>query len=551
MAALAAVAVATLGLLALLAMRGSGAHMALLYADLDLREAGQIADLLDRQKIPHQLGNGGAQILVPDDMVARARLALAREGLPSGGSIGYEIFDRSDNLTASAFQQAINQARALEGELSRTIRAIQGVRAARVHLVLPRREPFARDRQEAQAAVQLTMQGAARLDQEGVRSILNLVAASVPGLRPQNIAITDTRGNLLAQSGQPVGPAGAMQSAEEQRRSSEMRLSHAVEEMLERSLGPGHVRAEANISYDYDQVHETQERFDPDGQVVRSQQNVTSNSKSSEAAATVSVQNNLPNADAGNTGAGTQEQRQEETTNYEIAKTVRTIVRDQPKVARISLAVMVDGVVVPGADGKPVWQERPQPELERIGRLVRSAIGFDEKRGDSVEVVSLRFAADPDQPETESGTILPFGLERSDVLRLAQLAMFGVIGIVALLLVLRPMVRRLTSVSVLSALPGSGEAGAAAGALAGPGTVGRLAGGDASQPALANPVGNLPALSGPPGARVALEDESMVNIANVEGQLRASSIRRLSDLVEKHPEESLSIMRAWMQQEPV
>ena len=117
LAALAAVAVATLGLLALLALRGPGTHMALLYGDLDLREAGQIAEALDRQKIPHQLGAGGAQILVPDDMVARARLALAREGLPSGGSIGYEIFDRADNLTASAFQQAMNQTRALEGEL--------------------------------------------------------------------------------------------------------------------------------------------------------------------------------------------------------------------------------------------------------------------------------------------------------------------------------------------------------------------------------------------------------------------------------------------------
>jgi flagellar M-ring protein FliF len=545
--ALAAVAVATLGLLAMLAFRSGGdGHMAMLYSDLDLREAGQIADALDKQKIPHQLVSGGTEVLAPEDMIAKARVLLARDGLPTGGSIGYEIFDRSDNISASAFQQAINQTRALEGELARTIRAMQGVRAVRVHLVLPRREPFARDRQEAQAAIELTMQGAASLDPGGVRAILNLVAAAVPGLKTQNIAIIDTRGSLLARAGEPTGPAGAMQTAEEQRRASELRLSRAVEEMLERSLGPGRVRAEAAIAYDYDQVHETQERYDPDGQVVRSQQSVTNNSKTTEAASTVSVQNNLPNADAGGNGAGTQEQRQEETTNYEIAKTVRTVISDQPRIARISLAVMVDGETVPGPDGKAVWKERTPAELDRIARLVRSAVGYDQKRGDSVEVVSLHFTADPELADAAPpAAALPFGLEKSDLLRLAQFAVFALFGLVALLVVLRPMVRRLTS---LPALPGQSAIGHAAQPVLGnSGEMPAIAPGQAGQSLLPSASSaNALALPGDAG----WDDESMVNIANVEGQMRASSIRRLADLVEKHPEESLSIMRAWMHQEP-
>ena len=198
--AMAAVSLVLLGLLGWLAMRGGDAPMALLYADLDLREAGQVVDQLDRAKIPRQVDGGGARILVPSDQVARARLLLAKEGLPSGGSIGYEIFDRSDALTATGFQQGISQTRAMEGELARTIRLLQGVRGARVHLVLPRREPFARDRQDAQASVVLTMAGAARLDREGTQAVLNLVAAAVPGLRPQNIAVIDSRGNLLARA---------------------------------------------------------------------------------------------------------------------------------------------------------------------------------------------------------------------------------------------------------------------------------------------------------------------------------------------------------------
>ena len=541
LAALAAVAFAMMGLLTVLALHAPNEHLALLYGDLDTREAAQMSDLLDRQKVTHQIGAGGSQLLVPAGEVDHARLLLAKEGLPTGGSIGYEIFDRSDNLTASQFQQSLNQTRALEGELGRTIRGIHGVKGVRVHLVMPKREPFSRDRQDAQASVQLAMIGTARLDKEGIQAILNLVAAAVPGLRPQNIAITDTSGNLLASAGTPQGPAAIAMNNEELRQSSEVRIARAVEEMLERSLGPGRVRAEANVAFDYDQVHETQERFDPDGQVVRSNQTVTNNNKTTEAANTVSVQNNLPNADAGTAAnaAGTTEQHQEETTNYEITKTVRTIVRDQPKIARISLAVMVDGVVTAGPDGKPTWQERPADELDRIARLVRSAIGYDEKRGDKVEVVSLRFVAPPDLADDAPHSTLPFGLDNSDLMRLFQSGVFGLLALLALLLVLRPMVRRLTVAAPLQAIGAPGDAAT-------------LSDGRTSSEA-----GGLPALTGPGQSRSGgrsdiaglLEDESMVNIANVEGQLRASSIRRVADLVEKHPDESLAIVRAWMHQE--
>ena len=544
LAAMGAVATAMFALLALLMFRTPSDRMALLYADLDPREAGQVVELLERQHVVHQLAGGGGQIMVPSEQVPRLRLLLAKEGLPTGGSVGYEIFDRSDGLTASQFQQALNQSRALEGELARTIRGLAGVRSVRVHLVLPRREPFARERQEAQASVVLTMVGPARMDAEGVQAILNLVAAAVPGLRAQNIAVIDSRGNVLARAGSPTGPGGGAQSADELRRATELRVARAVEEMLERSLGPGRVRAEASVELDFDQVRETQERFDPDGQVVRSSQTVNGNSRSTEAQQTVTVQNNLPNADAGREGAGSSEQKQEETTNYEISKTVRTIVREQPQIRRLSLAVLVDGAEERGADGVAAWRARTPEELERIARLVRSAIGFDEKRGDHVEVVNMRFAADPDAAGASPGGMFGLGLERGDLMHLAQTALLGLVAVAALLLVLRPMVLRLTApLAGMAALPGS--AGAAA--MGGGGTLqmsageagGLLGGPDALS-------GAVPALSGPAGA---LEDESMVRLSNIDGQLRASSIRRLVDLVDRHPDESLSILRGWLQQE--
>jgi len=531
LAALGVVALVTLATLAAITLTTGNAHMALLYADLDPREAGQITAELERQHIAYRLDPSGSEIMVADEEVSHARLLLARNGLPSGGTIGYEIFDRGDSLTANQFQQAINQTRAMEGELARTIRMISGVRAARVHLVLPRREPFARDQQEAQASVMLTMAGAGRLDHEGVQAILTLIAAAVPGLRPQNIAVIDSRGNLLARAGEPVGDTGAATGEDDLRRATEVRIARAVEEMLESSLGPGRVRAQASIEMDFDQVHETQERYDPDQQVIRSTQSVTDGSHTTEANAPVSVQNNLPNADAGATPAGSQENRQEETTNYEIGKTVRTLVREHPQIRRISLAVLVDGAEENGADGKVAWRARSPEELQRITSLVRGAIGYDEKRGDHVEIVNMHFAGDADAAGGPMGGKLPFGLEKADLMRLAQIGLIALVAMAALLLVLRPMMKRV--VATLAPPPVA------------------LAATPANAGLLPRPSGSaVGQITGPPGSEL-IPDESMVSISNVEGQMRASSIRLVAELVDKHPEEALAIMRGWMQEEKV
>lgn len=521
LAAMGVVAAGLLALLGVLILRGGGGanQMALLYADLDLHDSGQIVDRLNRKHIPYRLLSNGTQILVPADQVADARLDLARDGLPSGGSVGYELFDRGDGLAFTEFQQKINETRALEGEIARTIRAMRGVRQARVHLVLPRREPFARERQDAQASVLLTMTGAQRLDREAVQAVLNLVAAAVPGLTPRNIALIDSRGDLLARAGVPIGQTAEAASADEVRRGTELRLSRAVEEMLERSLGPGHVRAEAAVRMNYDRVNEMQETYNPDGQVTRSSQTVTSNSKTTEQTGTVSVQNNLPNADAGNQTGGTQEGRQEETTNYEIGKTVRTLIREQPQIERISLAVMVDGVL----DASKAWQPRSGEELDRIATLVKTAIGFDEKRGDRVDVVSMRFA-EADTTPAEPPGLWGIRLEKADVVSLAQTGLLGIVGLLALLLVLRPMVK---GIAAMTPAPAD-----AAGEIA---TQPSAAGAGALAAANASLMLNGPA-----------DEEGMVDIAQIEGQIRASSLRKLSEMVEKHPSASLNILRGWM-----
>ncbi len=516
--------------------------MSLLYADLDLREAAQVVDQLDRAHIAHEVGPDGTRISVPASQVPSARLLLAKEGLPSGGSIGYEIFDRGDGLTASQFQQAISQTRAMEGELARSIRMISGVRAARVHLVLPKREPFARDQQEAQASIVLTMAGAARMDREGVQSVLTLVSSAVPGLRPQNVAIIDSRGNLLARAGD-AGDSAAAQSAAELKAATEQRLSRAVEDMLERSLGAGRVRAETAVDMDYDQVKETDEKYDPEGKVERSTQNNSSTSKTTDQSSTVSVANNLPNADAGTTPAGSQEQHTEETTNFEIGKTVRTVVREQPTIRRVSLAVLVDQVAVKAADGTTKWQDRTPDELARIGALARSAIGYDEKRGDKVEVVSMRFAALDEPADIAKPAMFGLPVDKSDLMRLGQTGLLGLLALAALLFVLRPMVMRLTSLA-----PAAIEAAPGAAVLL-PGGGIAVAGAPGTALALAGPAGA--ALPGSPGNALIRgpDGESMVRIGNIDGAMRASSLRNVAELIEKHPDESVAVMRNWMAKE--
>ncbi len=526
--AMGGVAGAMLLVLAFLMLRGGTSdRMALLYSDVDLREASQIVDLLEKAHIAHESQGDGSRLMVPTSEIARARLLLAKEGLPSGGSIGYEIFDRGDGLTASQFQQTINQTRAMEGELVRSIDMVSGVKGARVHLVLPKREPFARDRQEAQASVILVMAGGARMDREGVQSILTLVSAAVPGLRPQNIGIIDSRGNLLARAGEAMDTGVGGRA--DLRHTTELRLSRAVEDMLEHTLGAGRVRAEAAVDMDFDETHETQEVFDPDGKVERSTQNNTNSSHTSEPNATVSVQNNLPNADAGASASGAQEQRSEETTNYEINKTVRTTVREQPRIRRISLAVLVDQVAVHAADGGVTWHDRSPEELARIADLARSAVGYDEKRGDKVDVVSMHFTSD-DVTETPRATLFGLPIDKADLMHLGQTALYGIIALLALLLILRPMVIRLTAATAMA----------------------REELGLGSMPLTAQAAGSL----GSPGATLGLqdnagllEDESMINIGYIEGAIKASSIRRIADMMDKHPEESLSIMRGWMTQE--
>ena len=539
LAAMGLVAVGMLCMLAILIVRGGGAgdeaHMALLYGDLDLHEAGQMVDLLDKAHIPHQVSGQGDQIMVPSNDVASARLLLAKSSLPSGGTVGYEIFDHSDSLSSTQFDQEINQTRALEGELVRSITLIQGVRGARVHLVLPHRDLFAQQDQPSQASVLLSLRGATRLEPEAIQAILNLVSAAVPGLKPQSIAIIDNHGNVLARNGTAEGgDLGTTGGVEELRQTMEARLARSVEDMLDASLGPNKVHAEAAVVLDDAAVNETQETFDPDQQVLRSQQTSSDKSRTSEPQQNTSVQNNLPNADAGKSQSGSQEDKKDETSNYEIGKTVRTLTQTTPRIQRVSLAVLVDDEISTDHNGVRTDKPRSPAELSRMADLVKSAIGYDAKRGDVVTVESIRFDDQDDVSAVPAvASFLGLGMTNTDLVSLGQTGLLGLITLVIGLFVFRPLIVRLTSA----------DAAIARSPLA----VGRARQGQAGS--LSTPADRL-LLAGPEtgeadAAFARKPDAQLLTHLEISPN-RNSSTRRLGDLVEQFPDESLTLVRAWL-----
>ena len=342
-------------LIALL-LRLGGEPMSLLYANVDLKEAGQITSSLDTAGIKYELKGDGSTILAPRDKVAQARLLLSGEGLPTSGSVGYEIFDNAPTLGQTDFVQTLNRQRALEGELARTIKSIRGVSAARVHLVLPKRQLFEEDSENPSASIMIAIAGRP-LTAEQVRAIRNLAASAVPNLKADRVTIVDEAGELLAGGGEDGGGAG-VGAGSGQRSEAEERIKKTVKDLVEGVVGVGKARVQVTAVVDTTRVTLSEEKFDPDGQVVRSTQTSQQNANETKPTSNggVSASQNLPGAQQNNGGgnASSTQGENNETTNYEISKTTRTEVQEPGAIKKLSVAVAVDGATGPrGKDGKP------------------------------------------------------------------------------------------------------------------------------------------------------------------------------------------------------
>jgi flagellar M-ring protein FliF len=527
---MAAVTAALIGFFALVIVRISTPAMAPLFTDLTLEDSGRIVKELDGQGIAYDLRADGATILVPKAMVARARMRLAETGLPRGGSVGYEIFDKSDTLGTTSFVQNVNHLRALEGELARTIRSLDRVSAARVHLVIPERQLFARDRQDPSAAIVLRVRSS--LEPSQVRAIRHLVASAVRGLKPERVSIVDEQGRLLA-DGVSNDPGGIAEGLDERHTALEQRLKQQIESIISSVVGPGRARVQVSAELDYSRIQQTSDTFDPESKVIRSTQSREEAAQSGEAQREdgVSVGNELP---GGNQQRGAREReaparadankKSEETVNYEISRTTRTETIEAGRVKRIAVAVLVDGVYSKGASGDAAYQPRPKEEIDRIAALVRSAIGFDQKRGDQVEVVNLRFAEVPGTPPiTEDGWFSFLRLTTDDIMQVVNLVVIAILSLLVLLFVLRPLVRRIVT-------PDESAGEVRATPQPAPSIVPQA--GESASPAAKPNLDN-------PAAR-------MIEFAQIQGEVHQQSIQKVGELATRNPYETVSIIRQWM-----
>lgn len=513
-----------------MSLRVSTPEMKLLYGDLSSMDSAAIAAKLQASDLRYDVSPDGTRVMVPEDEVGKARMLLAEAGLPNGGSLGYEIFDQQSGFGTTNFVQNLNQVRALEGELARTISSLESVRSARVHLVLPQRELFSRDSRPASASVFVGVRPGAVLDPEQVVSIQSLASSAVPGLKAENVAVIDQHGNLLARNGLD-DDALMSGKAEEQRRNYENRIKQQIEELVASTVGYGKVRASVTAELNFDRISTNEELYDPNGQVVRSTQtNEESLVEREPPPKDVSVQNNLPGVGGDllvDPKPSQESNKVEEVTNYEISKTIRSTVRETGEVKKMSVAVLVDGRYTKDAEGNKTYEPRPKEELDRITSLVQHAIGFDESRGDTVTVENMQFAEIETEEETGDAEML-FGFNKSDLLDAAEVLTVAVMIILVVLLVLQPMVGRLLSTEPA----GTDDAFEA-----------ELLAGRAASPALTGPGDDD---FKPPPVE---EEDTMINMQRVEGKVKASAVRKVEDLVASYPTETVSVLRSWMTQE--
>jgi len=413
------------------------------FSGISEQEAASVVETLQKEHIPYRL-EAGSTVLVPSDQVYAARLKLAGQGVMPENGVGFELFDKSTPFGISDFAQKVNFQRALQGELARTIEVLPQVAKARVQLVLPKESAFVEHERQASASVMLQLSGGQRIPGKTVIAIQNLVAASVPALDRKTVTIVDSAGNLLS-SGEKQTAMDAGQTQQEYKTQIERRLEERLTGMLEQMVGAGQavVRVTAKINREY--VEQNNQRYNPDEAVLRNQRVIKENSQASDSAASgvPGMASNTPGGKGNSATAIRQPSekatRSEQTSNFEISSTTEKRIIPFGNIKRLSVAAIVGGSFRE-ENGKSVFTPRGQKEMKTIQALIERAMGYDEDRGDTLEVQSLPLV---DIASHKDALALKAAEQKAFYVELAR---YGVAGLALLLLawfVLRPMAKRL------------------------------------------------------------------------------------------------------------
>ena len=427
----------------------------LLYANLSNEDAGAVIEKLKSQKVPYEITNNGRTIRVASDMIHEVRLQLASEGLPEGSDVGLEIFEDTP-LGMTDFIQKLNFQRALQGELTRTINSLDAVSQARVHLVIPKDNLFRKEKPKGKASVTLKIKSGKSLSEGQIQGIVHLVSASVGSIQASDVVIVDLKGNLL--SGDKESSREAMVSASnfKHKLRVEKELQAKIIKMLEEALGTGNIIAKVSTDLDFEQVERTEEIFDPDSQVVRSENQISESSTGATPPGGIpGVQGLVPNGEDGTGAAGQAAQRNKSNAlfNYEINKVVKRVSKPVGEITKLSVAVMIDGTFT---GDPPEYKPRTQEEMDKYLEIVKSAVGFDQERGDVIKVENIQFDRSQFDEEKEA-------LAQAEQIEMAIEIGKLVVGLIFLILfftrVIRPIITWMTT--TVEVVPEAGQLGAA------------------------------------------------------------------------------------------
>jgi len=507
--------IAFMMLMAIYLYKISPSDMVVLYSDLDNADSNKIISELDARGVPYKVESSGTAIKVPEQYVLKTRVDMAQLGLPHHGSmVGYEIFDKEETLGTTNFLQNVKMVRALEGELTRTIMSFDNISKARVHLVIPQREVFSKDKQEPRASIILKLRGQAKLSKDEINAMGHLVVTAVPGLSLKNITIVDTIGRSLKLGGETeeeVASALGDSKADEYRNSYESKMKRVVEELLEKSIGAGKVRAQISADINFDRIVTNAEIYDPDSAVIRSVQTIEDRERTpvgSEDSLDISLANNLPGDNGSESivsGQAATSEHLDETKNYEISKTLRSEITETGAIQKLSVAVLVDGIYKKDpATGEMNYTPRSPEELIQIEKLVKAAVGFKAERKDQVEIINMPFLADLVVMDDENWL-------RDQLPSLLQSIVLGGIVVLIFITIVRPLALRFFN-NIL------------------PDTPTKIAGsrfdGD--------------------GNRIGADHiNEEIEISLAEQKVQTATLRKVNDVMSNHPEESLMVLRKW------
>ncbi|MCK5071757.1 MAG: flagellar M-ring protein FliF [Desulfocapsa sp.] len=389
---LVAVTILSLVVFTVIILQGRTADFQLLYANLEQKDAAAVVSWLKGEKIDYQLKNNGKNIWIAANKLYETRLELSASNLPSGGGVGFEVFDKQ-SFALTDFVQKVNYTRALQGELARTITSLKPVEATRVHLALPEKRLFKNQQKDAKASIILTLSKDSALSNDQVQGIIHLVSGSVEGLKSENISVIDSFGKILEGTAKPDDEERFSVEMMVFQQSLERRMEKRAQDLLDKTMGYGQAMVRITANLDFAKVEKTEELFDGEEPVIRSEQVSNENNGSSGAGGIPGVESNLQGNAGGLAGGGSPSNKSTRTTNFEISKTISKTINPTGTIKSLSVSVLLADKVIPPKDeeSEPTSETRNEKELKAIEAMISSALGLDVKRGDNINVASMPF----------------------------------------------------------------------------------------------------------------------------------------------------------------